>query len=58
MKRFGQVIRLKPSSLDIYRKYHADVWPEVLDTIKKCNIRNYSIFHMDGVLYAYFEYLN
>jgi L-rhamnose mutarotase len=56
MKRFGQVIRLKPSSLDIYRKYHADVWPEVLDTIKKCNIRNYSIFHMDGVLYAYFEY--
>jgi L-rhamnose mutarotase len=24
--------------------------------IKKCNIRNYSIFHKDDMLYAYFEY--
>lgn len=56
MSRHGQVIRMKPGKLDEYRKYHAKVWPGVLDMIRKCNIRNYSIYHRDGFLYAYFEY--
>jgi L-rhamnose mutarotase len=56
MKRFGQVIGVKAEDFDRYKKYHAAVWPEVLGMIKKCNIRNYSIFHKDGMLYAYFEY--
>jgi L-rhamnose mutarotase len=56
MKRFGQIIRLKPGVLEEYKKYHTTVWPEVLATISKCNIRNYSIFHIDGTLFAYFEY--
>lgn len=56
MSRHGQIIRVRPGKLDEYRKYHADVWPGVLDMIRKCNIRNYSIYHKDGVLYAYFEY--
>jgi len=57
MKRFGMVIKLKPSSEEAYRKYHADVWPEVLDKIRDCNIANYSIFLKDGYLFGYFEYL-
>ncbi len=57
MKRYGQVIRLKPGVLEEYARYHAKVWPEVLATIKACNIRNYSIYHRDGVLFAYFEYV-
>jgi L-rhamnose mutarotase len=56
MKRFGQLIGVRPEVFEGYKKYHANVWPEVLDKIKKCNIRNYSIFHKDGMLYAYFEY--
>jgi len=56
MKRFGQLIGVRPEVFESYKKYHANVWPEVLDMIKKCNIRNYSIFHKDGMLYAYFEY--
>jgi L-rhamnose mutarotase len=56
MSRHGQIIRLKPGVLEEYRRYHAKVWPGVLHTIRDCNIRNYSIFHKDGVLYAYFEY--
>ena len=56
MKRFGQIIGVKPEHLEKYKEYHAAVWPEVLDMIKKCNIRNYSIFHRDGLLFAYFEY--
>lgn len=56
MKRFGQVIRIKPEHFEEYKKFHAAVWPEVLNKIKECNISNYSIFHKDGLLFAYFEY--
>lgn len=56
MKRYGSVIRVKPEALEKYKAYHAAVWPEVLDTIARCNIRNYSIFLRDGYLFAYFEY--
>ncbi|MBL8131563.1 MAG: L-rhamnose mutarotase [Anaerolineae bacterium] len=56
MKRFGQVIGVKPEAFNEYVKYHANVWPDVLAMISKCNIRNYSIFHRDNVLFAYFEY--
>ncbi len=50
------VIKVKPERLEEYKKYHANVWPDVLDTIRKCNITNYSIFHKDGYLFSYFEY--
>jgi len=56
MKRYGQIIGVRPEHFERYKKYHAEVWPEVLDMIKKCNIRNYSIFHKDNRLFAYFEY--
>ena len=57
IKRFGQVIGVKPETFDEYVKYHADVWPGILAMIGECNIRNYSIFHRDGLLFAYFEYV-
>ena len=57
MKRYGQVLRLKPEKIAEYKDYHARVWPEVLAMIRACNIRNYSIFLKDGFLFAYFEYI-
>ena len=56
MRRFGQLIRVKPEKFEEYRAYHTSVWPEVLNTIRLCNIRNYSIYHWQGQLFAYFEY--
>jgi L-rhamnose mutarotase len=56
MKRYGQVIGVKPEHFERYKKYHAEVWPGVLDMISRCNIRNYTIFHREGMLFAYFEY--
>lgn len=55
-KRYGQVIGIKAEYLEEYTAYHAAVWPEVLDTIRACNIHNYSIFNQNGLLFAYFEY--
>ena len=56
MKRYGSLIGIKPEVLESYNKYHLAVWPEILDMISKCNIRNYSIYLKDNLLFAYFEY--
>jgi L-rhamnose mutarotase len=57
MKRYGMVIRVRPEKLDEYRRLHAAVWPDVLRIVAACNIRNYSIYHKDGLLFSYFEYV-
>ncbi len=56
MQRFGQVIGIRAEQLEEYARLHADVWPEVLQKIAECNIRNYSIYHHEGLLFAYLEY--
>ena len=56
MQRYGSVIRLRPEKLAEYKELHANVWPEVLQMIRACNIRNYSIYFKDGYLFSYFEY--
>ena len=61
MKRYGMVIEVREDKIDEYKKLHAAVWPGVLDMIKQCNIRNYSIYLRqldDGrhYLFSYFEY--
>jgi L-rhamnose mutarotase len=56
MKRYGQLVRLKPESRQEYLRHHRAVWPGVLKTIAECNIRNYSIFEYEDLLFAYFEY--
>ena len=56
MERHGSVIGVRMDKLEEYKKYHAAVWPEILDMIRKCNIRNYSIYYKDGQLFSYFEY--
>ncbi len=56
MKRYGMLIGLRPDKYEEYKRLHAAVWPSVLKTIHDCGIRNYSIYHHDGQLFAYFEY--
>jgi L-rhamnose mutarotase len=57
MKRFGQIIHLKPECAVEYVMEHTAVWPGVLAMIKACNIQNYSIYKKDNVLFSYFEYV-
>lgn len=57
LRRVGQVLRLRPEHRERYIRYHTEVWPEVLENIRRCNIRNYSIFLKGDLLFAYFEYI-
>jgi L-rhamnose mutarotase len=56
MKRYGSVIGVAMEKLEEYKKLHADVWPGVLAMIRECNIRNYSIYYHNGLLFSYYEY--
>lgn len=60
MKRYGSVIGLKRAKIAAYKRLHAAVWPDVLKMIKRCHIRNYSIYlrKVSGrhYLFSYFEY--
>ena len=57
MRRYAQLVGIKPEVIEEYIRIHAAVWPEVLATIHACNIRNYSIFRHENTLFAYFEYI-
>jgi len=56
MKRYAQMIALRPEAEAEYIRYHEAVWPGVLEAIAACGIRNYTIFLRRGLLFAYFEY--
>ena len=58
MQRMGMVLGLKPEKVEEYKRLHAAVWPEILDMISTCNIRNYSIFlkEPENLLFGYWEY--
>ncbi|ONI40638.1 L-rhamnose 1-epimerase [Candidatus Epulonipiscium fishelsonii] len=57
MKRFGQIIKVKPDKLEDYKYHHANPWPQIDAMIKACNIQNYSIYYKDGYLFSYYEYV-
>jgi L-rhamnose mutarotase len=58
MQRMGRAVRLKPEVIAEYKRIHRAVWPEILQAIADCDIRNYTIFlqEPENVLFAYWEY--
>jgi len=56
-QRYASVIRLRPEKEAEYRELHAAAWPGVLDRLQRSNVRNYSIFLRDGLLFSYLEYV-
>ncbi|MBT3604202.1 MAG: L-rhamnose mutarotase [Candidatus Latescibacteria bacterium] len=56
MKRIGFLLKVKKDKIDEYKKIHAKVWPELLETLSRCGWHNYSLFMQDdGTLFGYFE---
>ena len=43
-QRYGMAVRLKDEKREYYIENHANVWPEVLEELKKIHVKNYSIF--------------
>ena len=56
MTRVAFVLRIRQHLIDDYRAKHREVWPEMLDALRRTGWRNYSLFlRSDGTLFGYFE---
>jgi L-rhamnose mutarotase len=49
-------LKVKPERLAEYKERHRQVWPEMLDALRRAGWSNYSLFlRDDGLLIGYFE---
>ena len=56
MQRVGFLLKVKPDRIDEYRERHRNVWPEMLEALRRQGWHNYSLFmRQDGLLFGYFE---
>ena len=42
--------------MEFYLKNHQNVWPEILEELKKIKVKNYSIFLKEDFMFGYLEY--
>lgn len=56
MKRVGFILKVKEELIEEYKRRHKQVWPEMLDALRRTGWHNYSLFMRDdGLLFGYFE---
>ncbi len=56
MTRVCFVLKIRDDRLEEYATRHAEVWPEMLDALRRTGWGNYSLFlRDDGLLVGYFE---
>jgi len=56
MQRVGFQLKVRQELIDEYRDAHEEVWPEMLEALRRHGWRNYSLFMLpDGTLFGYFE---
>ena len=56
MKRIGFQLQVKQDRIDEYKEHHRNVWPDMLDALRRHGWRNYSLFmREDGLMFGYFE---
>ena len=56
MQRVCFLLKVRSDMLEEYTRRHADVWPEMLDALRRTGWTNYSLFlREDGLLAGYFE---
>ncbi len=55
MARVAFVMELSAGNEAIYRQKHDEIWPELVETLHRFGVRNYSIFRRGLTLFAYLE---
>jgi L-rhamnose mutarotase len=54
-QRSAFVLQVRPERIDEYVRAHREVWPEMLDVLRRAGIRNYTIFRHGNQMFGYFE---
>lgn len=53
--RHAWVMKLKPGHEAEYKRKHDEIWPEMVEVLKRQGIRNYTIYRHGLTLFAYYE---
>ena len=58
MERMCSLIRLRPEAVAECECAHRAIWPEILETIAACNLKNYTILlrEPENLLIGYWEH--
>jgi L-rhamnose mutarotase len=54
-QRSAFVLRIPQENLDAYVEAHRNVWPDMLQTLRRAGIRNYTIFSAGTDAFGYYE---
>ena len=57
VERRGLVVDVIREKREEYLRLHSAVWPQVEQTLRDCNVSNYTIFVLEDTLFAYYEYV-
>jgi L-rhamnose mutarotase len=56
MQRVAFQLKVRTEMIEDYRRAHEEVWPVMLDALRRHGWHNYSLFmRPDGTLFGYFE---
>ena len=56
MTRVGFILKVREDLIEEYKRRHREVWPEMLDALRRTGWHNYSLFMRDdGLLFGYLE---
>ena len=53
--RQAWIMKLKPGQEAEYMRKHDEIWPEMVELLKRQGIRNYTIYRNGLTLFAYYE---
>jgi L-rhamnose mutarotase len=55
MQRIAFLMNLEAGKEEEYKLRHAQIWPEMLNSLRQAGVKNYSIFRHGLQLFAYLE---
>ena len=55
MERYAWKARILPGMREEYCRRHDEIWPEMLEVLKRAGITNYSIWNTGDDLFGYYE---
>jgi L-rhamnose mutarotase len=55
LKRFAFVLHLREGAAEAYEQAHREVWPEMIEMLKRGGMSEYSIFRRDNLLFLTFK---
>lgn len=55
MEKYAWSGRIAPGMKAEYIKRHDEIWPELVELLKKAGIKNYTIWNVGDTLFGYYE---